>query len=70
MPTHSCPHTAGLCRCPLRNEWMSVPQIPHSLMSMVTQPGGGEAWVNLRNVTVSFAVIRAAVTSDMDGAFP
>jgi hypothetical protein len=27
-------------RCPLENEWMSVPQIPHSLMPMVTEPGG------------------------------
>jgi hypothetical protein len=53
-----------------RNELMSVPQIPHRLMSMVTQPGSGGAWVNLWNVTVSLAVIRAAVTSDMDGAFP
>jgi hypothetical protein len=49
---------------------MSVPQIPHKLMSTVTQPDRGGASANLRNVTVSFAVIRAAVTSDMDGAFP
>jgi hypothetical protein len=48
---------------------MSVPQIPHSLMSTVTEPGGGAAWVYLRRITVSFAVIRAAVTSDMEGAF-
>jgi len=49
---------------------MSVPQIPHKLMSTVTHPDWGGAWENLRNVTVSFAVIRAAVTSDMGGAFP
>jgi len=49
---------------------MSVPQIPHKLMSMVTQPGWGGGWEKLWNVTVSFAVIRAAVTSGMDGAFP
>jgi hypothetical protein len=48
---------------------MSVPQIPHRLMSMVTPPGGDGSRVNLRRVTVSFAVIRAAVTADMDGAF-
>ncbi len=49
---------------------MSVPQIPHRVMLMVTNPGSGGTWVNVRNVTVCWAVIRAAVKSDMDGAFP
>ena len=41
VPTHSCPHTDGLWRCPLRNDAMSVPQMPQSVMSTVTQPARG-----------------------------
>jgi hypothetical protein len=44
---------------------MSVPQMPHNLMSTDRQPGGGSSCSNVRNSTVSLPVMIPATTSAM-----